>query len=96
MLCLLLTNGLINLESYDLKKFVDWFNSFVEALINTNIYLSQIFINNEYVNSESGKVFATINPTTGEKIADIQEGDQVSSSVSFEFQFNNKWYSGSI
>jgi retinal dehydrogenase len=40
------------------------------------IKYTQIFINNEYVNSESGKVFATINPSTGEKIVDVQEGDQ--------------------
>jgi len=40
------------------------------------IKYTQIFINNEFVNSASGKVFATINPSTGEKIVDIQEGDQ--------------------
>ena len=39
--------------------------------------LLQIFINNEYVNSESGKTFPTINPATGEKITDLQEGDKV-------------------
>ena len=37
----------------------------------------QLFINNEFVNSVSGKTFPTINPTTGEKICDIQEGDKV-------------------
>ncbi|CAN7993647.1 unnamed protein product, partial [Ixodes pacificus] len=36
----------------------------------------QIFINNQFVNSASGKTFATYNPATGEKIADIQEGDK--------------------
>jgi len=41
----------------------------------------QIFINNEFVNSESGKVFPTINPCTGEKIVDIQEGDKVISCI---------------
>jgi len=30
------------------------------------------------VNSVSGKVFPTINPCTGEKIVDVQEGDKVS------------------
>lgn len=29
------------------------------------------------MNSESGKVFPTINPATGEKITDVQEGDKV-------------------
>ena len=37
----------------------------------------QLFINNEWVNSVSGKTFATINPATGAKLADIQEADKV-------------------
>jgi len=37
---------------------------------------TKIFINNEFVNSVSGKVFPTINPSTGEKIVDVQEGDK--------------------
>jgi acyl-CoA reductase-like NAD-dependent aldehyde dehydrogenase len=40
------------------------------------IKYTQIFINNEFVNSVSGKTFATINPCNGEKIADVQEGDK--------------------
>ncbi|XP_071794533.1 aldehyde dehydrogenase 1A1-like [Asterias amurensis] len=40
------------------------------------IKYTQLFINNEFVNSVSGKTFPTINPTTGEKICDIQEGDK--------------------
>jgi len=36
-----------------------------------------LFINNEFVNSVSGKTFATFNPCNGEKIADVQEGDKV-------------------
>ncbi len=38
----------------------------------------QLFINNEWVKSASGKTFPTINPTNGEVIAQIQEGDKVS------------------
>ncbi|XP_002730825.1 aldehyde dehydrogenase, mitochondrial-like [Saccoglossus kowalevskii] len=37
---------------------------------------TQIFVNNEFVNSVSGKTFPTINPTTGEKICDVQEADK--------------------
>lgn len=33
---------------------------------------SQIFINNEWHRSKSGKTFETLNPTTEQKIADIQ------------------------
>lgn len=39
--------------------------------------LSQLFINNEFVDAVSKKTFATINPATGKKIADIAEGDKV-------------------
>lgn len=38
----------------------------------------QLFINNEWVDSDAGKTFSTFNPATGEKIADIQEADKVS------------------
>ena len=38
----------------------------------------QLFINNGYVESVSGKTFATINPVTEEKICDVAEGDKVS------------------
>ncbi|KAL1139100.1 hypothetical protein AAG570_009161, partial [Ranatra chinensis] len=40
------------------------------------IFISQIFINNKFVDAVSGKKFPTINPTTGEKITDIAEGDK--------------------
>lgn len=35
----------------------------------------QIFINNDWEKSASGKTFQTINPSTGKVITDIQEGD---------------------
>ncbi|KAH7933222.1 hypothetical protein HPB49_010402 [Dermacentor silvarum] len=35
-----------------------------------------IFINNEFVDSKSGKTFATFNPVNEEKIADVQEGSK--------------------
>ena len=37
----------------------------------------QIFINNEWHKSVSGKTFQTLDPRTGEPIADVQEGDKV-------------------
>jgi len=36
----------------------------------------QLFINNEWHKSKSGKTFATINPTTEQTIAEIQGGDK--------------------
>ena len=50
---------------------------YIFVLISMSCFF-QIFINNEYVNSVSGKTFPTTNPSNGQKIADIQEGDKVS------------------
>ncbi|XP_054166470.1 aldehyde dehydrogenase, mitochondrial-like [Oppia nitens] len=43
---------------------------------NPEIKYTQIFINNEWVNSVSGKTFETINPVTGKVITRVQEGDK--------------------
>ena len=43
---------------------------------NPTITYTKLFINNEWVNSVSGKTFPTINPCTGQKIIDIQEADK--------------------
>ena len=45
-------------------------------ITNPEIKYTKLFINNEFVNSVSGKTFQTINPSTGEKICDLQEGDK--------------------
>jgi len=37
---------------------------------------TKLFINNEFVDSVSGKTFTTYDPCTGDKIADVQEGDK--------------------
>ena len=39
-------------------------------------FVTQIFINNEWLDSVSGKTFPTINPATGEVICQVQEGDK--------------------
>ena len=41
-----------------------------------DIRCSKLFINNEFVNSASGKTFPTYNPATEEVIAQVQEGDK--------------------
>ena len=48
------------------------------SCFNSFYFFKQLFINNEYVDSISGKTFATINPVTEEKICDVAEGDKVS------------------
>jgi len=42
---------------------------------NPEVKYTQLFINNEFVNSSSGKTFATVNPATMEEIAQVQEGN---------------------
>lgn len=48
----------------------------------------QIFINNEWHKSKNEKTFPTINPATGEVIAEVQEGD--SADIDFAVQAANK------
>jgi len=48
----------------------------MEPLVNPEIKFTKIFINNEWVDSVSGKTFATINPATGAVICQVQEGDK--------------------
>jgi len=40
------------------------------------IKYTKLFINNEWVDSVSGKKFPTLNPATGQKIVDVSEGDK--------------------
>ncbi|XP_042680032.1 retinal dehydrogenase 2 isoform X3 [Centrocercus urophasianus] len=44
--------------------------------LNLEIKNTKIFINNEWQNSESGRVFPVYNPATGEQICEIQEADK--------------------
>lgn len=60
------------------------------------IKFTQIFINNEWVNSESGKTFPSINPTNGKKICDVQEGDKADVDKAVDaakkaFEFGSDW-----
>jgi aldehyde dehydrogenase (NAD+) len=43
---------------------------------NPQVKFTKIFINNEFVDSVSGKTFPTLNPCTAEKIVDVAEGDK--------------------
>uniref|UniRef100_A0A670Y4D8 Aldehyde dehydrogenase domain-containing protein n=1 Tax=Pseudonaja textilis TaxID=8673 RepID=A0A670Y4D8_PSETE len=43
---------------------------------NLEVQFTKIFINNEWHESKSGKKFPTFNPTTAEKICEIEEGDK--------------------
>jgi aldehyde dehydrogenase (NAD+) len=57
---------------------------------------TKIFINNEWHNSISGKTFPTINPTTGEIITQVQEGDKADVNKAVEaaseaFKLGSPW-----
>merc|ERR1712013_431227 len=42
-----------------------------QPIVNSDVKYTGIFINNEWVESESGRVFETINPATGEVITEV-------------------------
>ncbi|GIX92081.1 retinal dehydrogenase 2 [Caerostris extrusa] len=48
----------------------------MQPIRKPEIKYTQLFINNEFVNSSGGTTFPTFNPTTGEKLADVQEAFQ--------------------
>jgi acyl-CoA reductase-like NAD-dependent aldehyde dehydrogenase len=63
---------------------------------NPEIKYTKLFINNEWVNSVSGKTFPTINPATGQKIADVQEADAADvtkavAAAKAAFQLGSTW-----
>lgn len=60
------------------------------------VKFTQLFINNEFVNSKSGKTFATYNPATEQKIVDVQEGqkediDAAVKAARAAFQRGSEW-----
>nr|QUH22251.1 aldehyde dehydrogenase 1 [Megoura viciae] len=63
---------------------------------NVKIQYSQIFINNSFVNSVSGKTFATINPANEKTIVNVAEGDKEDVDLAVKaaraaFQSNSEW-----
>ncbi|GFS35720.1 aldehyde dehydrogenase, mitochondrial [Nephila pilipes] len=63
---------------------------------NPEVHHTKIFIDNEWHKSASGKTFPTINPATGDTIAQVEEGDlaDVNKAVAAAkkaFQFGSPW-----
>ncbi|KAG1653435.1 Aldehyde dehydrogenase, mitochondrial [Nymphon striatum] len=63
---------------------------------NPNIEYNKIFINNEWRDAVSGKTFPTINPTTGEVICEVAEGDKADVDIAVKaarnaFTFGSEW-----
>lgn len=60
------------------------------------IECTEIFINNQWVKSASGKTFKTFNPATGDVITEIAEGDKADidravAAAKEAFKFNGPW-----
>jgi aldehyde dehydrogenase (NAD+) len=47
----------------------------IPSEVNVHPLMTQLLINNQWVPSESGKTFATIDPSTGEEICQVAEAD---------------------
>ncbi|XP_053151341.1 aldehyde dehydrogenase 1A1 [Hemicordylus capensis] len=65
-------------------------------LSDLKIKYTKIFINNEWHDSTSGKKFPVINPATGEKICEVEEGDKVDVDKAVKaarkaFEFGSRW-----
>lgn len=64
--------------------------------LNVNVNHTQLFINNEWVNAQSGKTFETLNPATKQVIANIAEGDAADvelavSAAKKAFELGSEW-----
>nr|DBA31937.1 TPA: hypothetical protein GDO54_007693 [Pyxicephalus adspersus] len=67
-----------------------------KPITNLEIQHNQIFINNEWHQSVSGRTFPVYNPATGEKICDVQEADKADVDKAVEaakaaFQKGSPW-----
>jgi len=63
---------------------------------NPQIRFTQLFIDGKFVDSVSGKTFAVTNPTTGDKICDVSEGDKADIDIAVSaakraFKLGSEW-----
>ncbi|CAH8595729.1 unnamed protein product [Schistosoma mattheei] len=77
----------------NIRKFL---GTAVEPILKPEIKRNSIFINNEWVESFSGKTFNTINPATGKVICQVSEGDKVDIDKAVKaarkaFEFGSEW-----
>lgn len=71
-------------------------SSNVAPIVSPNIRYTKLFINNEWQKSVSGKQFPTVNPSTGDVIAQIEEGDAADVDKAVDaaqnaFRFGSPW-----
>lgn len=68
----------------------------VQPIRDPEVKYTQLFINNEWVNSKSGKTFTTINPTNEKPIAEVAEGakadvDRAVEAARQAFRLGSEW-----
>ncbi|CAL4085515.1 unnamed protein product, partial [Meganyctiphanes norvegica] len=73
-------------------------SQFLQSAISLVVICKEIFINNEWHKSVSGKQFPTVNPATGEVITMVEEGDKADvelavSAARKAFELNSPWRS---
>ncbi|KAJ9583102.1 hypothetical protein L9F63_022545, partial [Diploptera punctata] len=66
------------------------------ANVTPEIKYTKLFINNEFVDSASGKTFPTLNPVNGKKIVDVSEADKADvdravSAARAAFKIGSNW-----
>uniref|UniRef100_A0A194AMA0 aldehyde dehydrogenase (NAD(+)) n=1 Tax=Pinctada fucata TaxID=50426 RepID=A0A194AMA0_PINFU len=64
--------------------------------VDPEVKYTKAFINNEWVNSKSGKTFKTVNPSTGGTICEVAEGDKADVDIAVEaakeaFRLGSPW-----
>ncbi|ESO09811.1 hypothetical protein HELRODRAFT_186284 [Helobdella robusta] len=67
-----------------------------KPIVGLKVEYTKLFINNEYVDSVSGKTFPTIDPSNEQKLADIQEADKEDvekavAAAKMAFKRNSAW-----
>lgn len=67
-----------------------------QPVVRPQVQFTKIFINNEWQNSISGKTFPTVNPSTGEIISEVQEGnhediEKAVKAAKKAFKFGSPW-----
>lgn len=88
---------LFSLSSFKFKSSIYLrLSSTIKPFSLPDIKYKQLFINNEFVDSTSKKVFPSINPTNGMEICRIAEGDKVDVNIAVEaakeaFKRNSTW-----
>ncbi|SPP85880.1 blast:Aldehyde dehydrogenase%2C mitochondrial [Drosophila guanche] len=97
MLRALKTGGaLLRSQNKNFAAAVAHYSDLPKPQTTPEVLYTGLFINNEWHKSKSGKTFATINPTTEECIAEIQESDKEDIDIAVKaarsaFQLGSPW-----